>query len=128
MPVNTELTINNNNYFFISLNSFQQHPKIRYPIRNYINSIINDLENSIVCIGGESYLFGLANKYKYIIHYTNSKYIYDDANFNNSFYKKKLENYHINYNSFSYIKICFYLSLDSSIFALLKYLTFIYLI
>jgi|LauGreDrversion4_2_1035121.scaffolds.fasta_scaffold00460_24 hypothetical protein len=112
MPVNTELTINNNNYFFISLNSFQQHPKIRYPIRNYINSIINDLENSIindlensiVCIGGESYLFGLANKYKYIIHYTNSKYIYDDANFNNSFYKKKLENYHINYNSFSYIK------------------------
>lgn len=100
----------NNYYFFISDSSFSQHIIIRKEIRNYINTLINKyyiLSNNmsiIVCMGGESYLYGLCNNFNYIVHYTNSKFIYNDAKLNNSIYKKKLENNIIDYNNFNFIK------------------------
>lgn len=99
----------NKKYFFISQNSFSQHVIIRKELRFYITLLLSNYLNTIkksniVCIGGESYLFGMSNKFNHIIHYTNSKYIYNDALLNNNIYKKKLENYYINYNTFKKIK------------------------
>lgn len=84
-----------NNIFFISSNSFQQtHIKLRHSIRIYISRL---LPLNIIAIGGESYLYGMLFC-KNIIHYTNSKYIYDDCEFNNRIYRKNVENNLINYN------------------------------
>lgn len=104
-----EIHIFNKQYFFISKNSFSQHMIIRKELRNYVTLLLSNSlyilkNNIIICIGGESYLFGLSNKFKYIIHYTNSKDIYNDALINNRIYKKKIENYYINYNTFTKIK------------------------
>lgn len=114
---NHQLVICNNQYFFISNTSFCQNSLIAKELRKYINFLIYNLFDQliesnefsiglsrVVCIGGESYLFGISNQFNHIIHYTNSKSIYNDATFNNSFYNKKLDNYHINYNNFSNIK------------------------
>lgn len=83
----------NKKYFFISQNSFSQHVIIRKELRFYITLLLSNYLNTIkksniVCIGGESYLFGMSNKFNHIIHYTNSKYIYNDALLNNNIYKK----------------------------------------
>lgn len=110
----------NNNYFFISNKSFSQHKKIQKELRNYVNVLLlkyfdncnnNNFANSfpnsiltIVCIGGESYLFGMSNNFNKIIHYTNSEHIYNDVNINNNIYKKNIENNLINYNNYKYIK------------------------
>lgn len=55
-------------------------------------------------MGGESYLFGMANNFNKIIHYTNNKHIYNDVEINNKIYKKKIENNLIDYNKYQYIK------------------------
>lgn len=112
-----EITLCNNLNFFISSNSFQQHKLIRFQIRKYINFLILNLYNklieknafrqhlsSIVCIGGESYLYGISNNFNYIINYTNSLSIYNDVILNNSIYKTNLDNYYIDYNKFVNIK------------------------
>ena len=111
------LSVCNNYSFFISPNSFKQNSIIQNELRKYINFLIFNLYDKlvekntfqsylsqIVCIGGESYLFGLSNNFNSIIHYTNSIYIYNDADLNNSIYKKKLENNLIDYNKYSNIK------------------------
>lgn len=93
----------NNKLVFISNNSFKQNKSIASVIRKYVNEILN--YDNIISIGGEGYLIGLTNsKIKTIMNYTNSKSIYDDANFNNQFYKKIKENNLIDYNKINGIK------------------------
>ena len=92
----------NNNQVFISDKSFKQNKIIKKELRYDVNTYIN--LNNLVCIGGESYLFGIINNnIKYINHYTNSIHIYNDANKNNYIYRKNLNNNIINYNTFTHI-------------------------
>lgn len=85
----------NDRQVFISSNSFQQnHSNLSRRIRKYIDRL---LPNKIIAIGGEAYLYGIT-KCEDIIHYTNSKYIFDDCEFNNKFYRKNIENNLIDYN------------------------------
>lgn len=92
----------NNHFVFISENAFKQNNLIKKEIRLDVSYCLT-LKN-ILCIGGESYLFGLTNdNIINITHYTNSKYIYDDAIKNNNILKKKLKNNIINYNTFTNI-------------------------
>jgi hypothetical protein len=92
----------NNNNVFISNNSFKQNKIIKKDLRFDVNSYINF--SNLVCIGGESYLFGLTNNIvTYINHYTNSIHIYNDAIKNNKIYRKNLNNNNINYNTFNNI-------------------------
>ncbi len=102
----------NNNYFYISDKSFIQNKLIQKELRQYVNTLIdnyyhklvsNTLLSYIVCIGGESYLFGLCNNFKKIIHYTNSNYIYNDANLNSKICKKEITNNLINYSTITHI-------------------------
>jgi hypothetical protein len=87
-----------NNIVFISATSFQQNHRIlRSKIRNYVSNSIIDCGDTITCIGGESYLFGLFS-FTNVYHYSNSESIYDDLEFNNKFYKKDIYNNLINYN------------------------------
>lgn len=93
----------NNSNVYINKNSFQQNYKIAKELRFDVNLELNC--NNIVSIGGESYLFGLTNeKIMYIINYTNSKYIFDDAILNSKMYNKYLQNYLIDYNRYTKIK------------------------
>ncbi len=100
-----ELNVFNNCSIFMSTFSFKQNKEISKELRIYVKSLLTEQIKYLVCIGGESYLFGLCsdNIYK-IFHYTNSSLIYDDANYNNYFYKKKIENNLIDYNTFKNIK------------------------
>lgn len=93
----------NNQEVYMSIFSFQQNTKIAKELRfDVLNEINTDY---LILIGGESYLFGLIkNNIENIIHYTNSKYIFNDAILNNNIFKKKLQNYLINYNIFSNYK------------------------
>lgn len=87
----------NDKLVFISSNSFQQnHAILSKRIRIFVSSII---DSDYIAIGGESYLYGMTNNCNNIIHYTNSKFIYDDCNYNNKFYKKNIENYLVDYNN-----------------------------
>mgnify|MGYP000551008544 CR=1 FL=1 len=90
----------NNQEVYMSAFSFKQNTKIAKELRfDVLNEINTDY---LVLIGGESYLFGLIkNNIKNIIHYTNSKYIFNDANLNNNLIHKKLKNHLINYNIFN---------------------------
>jgi hypothetical protein len=98
--VNTGLIKFNNEYIFISIGSFQQNKLIAKSLRQYVKSYIYD--KNIVCIGGESYMYGLTNmNVNYISHYTNSNIIYSDCNRNNLIYKKELTNKIIDYNSYN---------------------------
>lgn len=93
----------NNQEVYMSVFSFQQNHKIAKELRFDVSNEIND--NYLVSIGGESYLFGLTNdKIKNVIHYTNSKYIFNDAILNNNYFNKQLQNYLIDYNIFSTYK------------------------
>ena len=96
----------NNQIVYISNESFKQNKSLAKIIRIYINEHINlHKVLNITTIGGEAYLFGLTNNnIKNIINYTNSKSIYNDANFNNKFYKKINENNLIDYNICNQIK------------------------
>lgn len=97
----------NDKYVYINKNSFRQNNKIKKDLRFYVFSIILNHKvkiNSIVCIGGESYLFAMtSDKISNIIHYTNSKSIYNDAKLNNNLYSKNLNNNIIDYNTYSNI-------------------------
>ena len=93
----------NNESVFISKNSFKQNSQIAKQLRKYVDTHIN--YSNISAIGGESYLYGLINKkITHINHYSNSESIVRDASLNNKFYKKKLYNSLINYNTFDKIK------------------------
>lgn len=90
----------NNNIIFISAQSFQQSHKILSKhIRKYVISLLNETNDNITCIGGESYIYGIISNYNNIYHYTNSQYIYDDLEYNNKIYKKNINNNIINYNN-----------------------------
>jgi hypothetical protein len=73
----------NNQIVFISNDSFKQNKSLANIIRINVNEIINLYQvNNITTIGGEAYLIGLTNNNIInIINYTNSKTIYNDANF-----------------------------------------------
>jgi hypothetical protein len=93
----------NNNIIFISAQSFQQtHKILSKNIRKFVLSEINKSNtNNITCIGGESYIYGILSNYENIFHYTNCLYIYNDLEYNNTIYRKNIENNVINYNSFN---------------------------
>lgn len=105
----------NDKYVYINKNSFKQNNKIKKDLRFHVSSIISNHKvniNSIVCMGGESYLFAMTSDtnntqqgvlLRNIIHYTNSKSIYNDAELNNSLYSKNLNNNIIDYNTYSNI-------------------------
>lgn len=89
----------------ISSHSFQQNHKIiGKQIRNYVSKIIHNTGkiNQILCIGGESYLYGLITN-NLTLHLTNSKFIKNDCdyNFNNLIQSRQLKlNKLINYECF----------------------------
>lgn len=89
---------------YISADSFQQnHSKLSIKIRKFVSFLINyklNLDN-LLCIGGESYLYGLTSN-KQIIHWTNSKSIFDDCNFNMKFYNSSVENNLVDYNKINF--------------------------
>jgi hypothetical protein len=114
----------------MSKNSFKQNKYIKKNLRFYVKKIIKDIStffdiqnllssdgyganysyfegvqiNSVVCVGGESYLFGITSDYiNRIIHYTNSKYIYNDLEINNKVYKKNILNNIVDYNKYTSI-------------------------
>jgi hypothetical protein len=92
----------NDNIIFISAQSFQQnHIKLAPQIRKYVLKLLINcsiIEN-IVCIGGESYIYGLISNIDNIYHYTNSNSIFEDCKFNNKFYRKNIINNLIDYNN-----------------------------
>jgi hypothetical protein len=93
----------NKQIVFISNNSFKQRQEVAKDIRKYVNENIKF--DNITTIGGEAYIFGLTNNnVKNIINYTNSKSIYNDVDFNNTFYGKIKENNLIDYNKCNEIK------------------------
>ena len=94
-----------NKIIFISLSSFQQNNKqMAHKIRNYIKDIIISF-NSLICIGGESYMYGMVLIQGNIYHLTNSKAIYDDVNYNLQFYNKVIANKLVDYNDENQITI-----------------------
>jgi hypothetical protein len=93
----------NNEYVYMSDKSFIQNKNIKKELRFDVNQEI--IYKSITCIGGESYLYGLTNNIIIdIAHYTNSKYIYNDANINNGKYNKRMINNLIDYNTYNNYK------------------------
>jgi len=75
---------------FISAQSFQQNNKpLGNQIRKYVSQLISNLPE-LVCIGGESYLYGLTQSIPMIHAYTNSSHIYLDILYNFSFHKKQI--------------------------------------
>ncbi len=79
-----------NNYIvFISAQSFQQNNYfLSKQIRKFVSLYLQD---NILCIGGESYLYTLSlEEINNITFYTNSQSIYDDCIFNNNIYKKNI--------------------------------------
>jgi hypothetical protein len=98
----------NNNLIFISSNSFQQNHKVlKTKIRKYVMELLNNFKpQTILCIGGESYLYGLMCQIPKITHYTNSKSIYLDSLFNSKLFSSQISNNLINYNIITFNK-CF---------------------
>jgi hypothetical protein len=93
----------NNEIVYISQKSFNQNKIISKELRRYVKDNLEETF-TLVCIGGESYLFGLTTtSIKNVVNYTNSVYIYNDANFNNYFYRKIKINKIIDYNKISEI-------------------------
>lgn len=87
----------------MSNNSFKQNKLISKELRFDVSNELN--MDYLVALGGESYIFGLINNnINNIIHYTNSKYIFNDAIINNEFYNKYLQNFLIDYNLYKNIK------------------------
>lgn len=73
---------------FISAQSFQQNNLVLgNKIRKHVSKLISGL-SELVCIGGESYLYGLTQQIPVIYTYTNSPHIYSDILYNETFYKK----------------------------------------
>jgi hypothetical protein len=105
MQLNRNLYIFNRYPIYISNKSFKQNIYISKDIQFYINDLLFNLKlKKLICIGGESYLYGLCNdNINKIVHYTNSEYIYNDMIFNNKFFKKSINNNLINYNNYDKI-------------------------
>lgn len=72
----------------ISSHAFQQTNKqLSLQIRQYVSHIVDNCigNETMLCIGGESYLYGLTSSSRYpinVIHLTNNICIKDDCNFN----------------------------------------------
>lgn len=97
----------NKNLIFITKYSFKQNKYIAKDLNRYVELLLNSIKKIyyLVCIGGESYLYGICNQnINIIFHYTNSNFIYEDLYYNNKFYKKNIENNLIDYNKFNKIK------------------------
>lgn len=89
---------------YISANSFKQNESVKKPLRMYVNSELYGY-TSITAIGGESYLYGIANiDIKNVNAYTNSLSIYNDVNINKSISLKTITNTLIDYNTVSSIE------------------------
>jgi hypothetical protein len=94
----------NNNLVFISADSFQQnHIKLSKLIRKDVMMKIKDVKE-IVCIGGESYIYGLTSNVNKIYHYTNSDSIFNDMIYNNKIYRKNISNNIVDYNTINMIQ------------------------
>ena len=89
----------NNHMIYISSKSFQQNNAIlSIQIRKYVANLIKNY-NNLVCIGGESYMYGLTNpSTKNIYHYTNNINIYNDCSYNSKNRKINISNNIVNYN------------------------------
>ena len=75
-----------NPIIFISSTSFQQNNIIiMKSVRKYVLNLINNM-NSLVCIGGESYIYGLISNVSNVQNLSNSQSIVDDCNFNSKIY------------------------------------------
>lgn len=84
---------------FISSDSFQQNNLKLEIVRKFVMRQIKLVNpNNLLCIGGESYLYGLTNNIPQIYHMTNSESIYSDCEFNKQFFKSKVSNNLVNYN------------------------------
>lgn len=88
----------NKNLVFVNKNSFLQNKKIRENLRKYVLTCMDNKVDTLTCIGGESYMFGLVSNVKKVYTYTNSETIYDDIVFNDQFYKKMTTIFTIDYN------------------------------
>jgi len=85
----------NGKFVFISSRSFQQnHIILRERIRRYVRTLLWD---NLVAIGGEGYLYGMVGGIGEVYNYTNSKFIYDDCEYNRKFYGKVIENNLVDY-------------------------------
>jgi hypothetical protein len=90
----------NSKMIYISSASFQQNNiYLAEKIRKFISFLLTSFAyEEILCIGGESYIYGLVNNIHYINHYTNSQSIYNDCEYNKKFYKSIIYNNLIDYN------------------------------
>lgn len=103
----------NNFHVFISSESFQQNNlKLGILIRKYVSNQIKLLNTTkILCIGGESYLYGLTCNISQILHLTNSSYIHSDCDFNSKFYSSNILNCLVDYNKIKTIDDNYLISL-----------------
>ncbi len=94
----------NNNIVFISYTSFQQNNKIlSIQIRKLVQELLN-VNDNVICIGGESYIYPMLNpNIKNIVAYTNNISIYNDMIFNDKIYHKNFLKKNINYNKLDYL-------------------------
>ncbi len=85
---------------FISSESFQQtNSNIGMKIRRWVCNLISQLNPvELLCVGGESYLYGLTLAISKIYHLTNSLSIYDDCEFNQKFFTSLVSNNLVDYN------------------------------
>lgn len=87
----------------VNINSFiQNHNILARKIRKYVLDNIYNLDiTNILCIGGESYMYGIYFK-KFVYHYTNNKYIHEDFKIN---YNYGINNF-VDYNKLKTIESC----------------------
>lgn len=97
----------NGEIVFISAKSFiQNNYKLGKFIRKYVSQFLYDI-SSVVCFGGESYLYALTNNnVKHVCHYTNSNSIFRDFIYNIKVKMKhfsNVDNNLINYNKLFFV-------------------------
>lgn len=91
----------NNQIVYISALSFQQNNLLLgKKTRSCVNALINNA-TSMICIGGESYLYGLTNKIHQIYHLTNSSSIFEDCQKNSQYFNSIISNNLMDYNKLS---------------------------
>lgn len=89
----------NSSQVFISSDSFQQNNIKLVNVRKFVSHQIKLFNlNKLMCIGGESYLYGLTCGINQIYHMTNSNSIYSDCEFNKQFFKSIVSSNLVNYN------------------------------
>lgn len=95
IPIN-----HNEKIFFVNINSFIQN---NMTIGKYVRKSVYDIiysSNNILSIGGESYMYIINKKGKFL---TNNKLILEDFNFNKKIYNSSIKGNIINYNNFNII-------------------------